>query len=268
MTVRRMGRRRPCPSTERMGRRRDKNLFAALACAFVALASCMPAPTRPLPPPPVQTVPTLTVVTVNVANAFALGNITWETKMDRLAEQIAASRQVPDIISMTESSGWTSCSSRPRTTAATTNSGSPHLAAAQRHRCDLPRGVTWSGADGTFGWGRCRYYTGDTVLYNPNRITNLTPSDVAGRAQVPHNHNISGFLVRRSLPICNRGARTNIPNLEQLIDGPPQVDKCNRPTPSAPVWDGRFRIRGAAMQSSPRWRVSGWSVFPIRRSMS
>jgi hypothetical protein len=193
--------------------------------------------------------PTLTVVTVNVANAFALGNITWEMKMDRLSEQIVASREVPDIISMTESSGWTWCS-----TPASDNSGDYDMVDRLIWRLRDRIGVTYRvaymvGAEGAFGWGRCHYYSGDTVLYNPNRITNLTPNDVAAKPQVAHNDNLLGFLVRRSLPICNRGARTNIPNLEQLIDGPAQVDKCNRATPSAPVWawqaqnpDGRYAV--------------------------
>jgi hypothetical protein len=219
-----------------------------------ATATTPPAPekpvrTRPLAPP-VQTAGTLTVVTVNIANAFALGgNITWEVKMDRLAAQIAASREVPDIISMTESSGWTSCS-----TPASDNSGDYDMVDRLIWRLRDGIGVTYRlaymvGAEGAFGWGRCHYYSGDTVLYNPNRITNLTPADVAGRAQVAHNYNLLGFLVRRSLPLCNRGARTNLPNLEQLIDGPPQTDKCNRPTPSAPAWawqeqmpDGSFGL--------------------------
>lgn len=210
-----------------------------------------PARTRPIGPPPVQTVRTLTVVTTNMANAFALnGNITWDMKVDRLAEQIAASGQVPDIISMTESSGWTNCSSP-----ASDNTGHYDMVDRLIWRLRNAFGLTYRiaylvGAEGAFGpLDRCRYYSGDTVIYNPNRIVNLTPSDVAGKPQVAHNTNHLGMLVRRSLPICNRGARTNIPDLEQLIDGPPQTDSCNRATPSAPAWawqeqmsDGTFGV--------------------------
>lgn len=219
-----------------------------------AVATTAPAPEkpvrgRPLPPPPVQTVPTLTVVTANIANAFALQGITWEMKMDRFAAFLVASKQVPDIISMTESSGWTTCS-----TPASDNTGHYDMVDRLIWRLRDGTGVTYRvaylvGAEGSLGGGRCRYYSGDTVLYNPNRITNLTPSDVATRPQVAHDTNHLGLLVRRSLPICNRGARTNIPNLEQLIDGPPQTDRCNRATPSAPAWawqeqmsDGTFGV--------------------------
>jgi hypothetical protein len=213
----------------------DGRMACGQAAATTPAAPERPARTRPLAPP-VQTAPALTVVTVNVANAFALGNITWQIKMDRLAEQITASREIPDIISMTESTGWTSC-----TSPASDNTGDYDMVDRLIWRLRDGVGVTYRvaylvGAEGAFAGGRCRYYSGDTVLYNPNRIVNLTPGDVAGKAQVAHNDNLRGFLVRRSLPICNRGSRTNIPDLEQLIDGPPQFDRCNRATPAAPAW--------------------------------
>ena len=204
--------------------------LVGLAGLFVALASCTTVPAA------VQK-RTLTVMTANIANAFALGGgITWEVKMDRLAEQLSSSGQVPDIISMTESSGWTNC-----TTPAQDNSGDYDMVDRLIWRLRDRLGVTFRvaylvGAQGSFGGGRCQYYSGDTVLYNPNRIINLTPGNVAARPQAAHNENLRGFQVRRSLPICNRGARTNIPDLEQLIDGPSQFDKCNRATPAAPAW--------------------------------
>lgn len=254
------------------------------ATATTPAAPEKPARTRPLAPP-VQTARTLTVVTVNVANAFALGKITWEMKMDRLAEMIVASREVPDIISMTESSGWTSCSSP-----ASDTSGDYDMVDRLVWRLRDGIGVTYRvaymvGAEGNLGGIRCHFYTGDTVLYNPNRITNLTPGDVAARPQVAHNTNHRGFLVRRSLPICNRGARTNIANFEQLIDGPPQFDKCNRATPSAPAWawqvqnpQGRYAIIATlarfglvgvpdasfdVVTTHPTWGEQKWQAAPI-----
>ena len=193
---------------------------------------------------------TLTVVTANIANAFALGGgITWEVKMDRLAAQIVATGAVPDIISITESSGWTNC-----TTPAWDNTGDYDMVDRLIWQLRTQLSVTYRvayliGAEGSFGAGRCHYFSGDTLIYNPNRIINLTPGNVAARPQVAHNDNLLGFLVRRSLPICNRGARTNISNLAQLIDGPSQFDKCNVATPSAPAWawqvqhpDGGFGV--------------------------
>lgn len=203
--------------------------------------------TAPRPPPGILRplpLPTLTVVTTNMANAFALQGVTWEMKMDRLAALIVASGQVPDIISMTEVSGWTSC-----TTPASDNSGDYDMIDRLIWRLRDGTGVTFRvaylvGADGSFGWGRCRYYSGDAVIYNPNRIVNLTPADVATRAQTSYNENLVGFQVRRSLPICARGARTNIAGLEQLIDGPGRVERCNQPTPAGPAWAWQVQIPG------------------------
>ena len=231
----------------------NKNLFAALTCAFVALASCTPDPeeparTRPLPPPPVQA--------LHAHRRDRERRERFRARQHRLGNEDGpagrADRREPRSTTssaMTESSGWTSC-----TTPASGNTGDYDMVDRLIWRLRNGIGVTYRvaymvGADGSFGWGRCRYYSGDTVLYNPNRITNLTPSDVAGRAQVPHNDNLLGFLVRRSLPICGRGARTNIPNLEQLIDGPPQFDRCNQPTPSAPVWAWQVRKSGGQLCS-------------------
>jgi hypothetical protein len=210
-----------------------------------------PAHTRPLPPPPVQPAATLTVVTVNYANSFAVSrNITWDVKVDRLAQHITTSGQVPDIISMTESSGWTTCSSPTHDNVAHYDMVD-RLIWRLRNSINVTYRVAYlTGQEGQFGFaGRCRYYSGDTVLYNPNKLVNLTPADVANRPQVLHDSTLLGMQVRKSLPICNRAARVNIPNLEQLIDGPPQIDRCNRETPSAPAWawqernpDGGFTL--------------------------
>src|SRR4029453_19056162 len=71
---------------------------------LLGVGGCGGGGTTPVPSRP------LTGVTANIGNAFALsGGITWQVKMDRLADQIAATGAVPDIISITESSGWTNC---------------------------------------------------------------------------------------------------------------------------------------------------------------
>jgi len=216
----------------------DGRRGCGLATAYTPPAPEPPARTTPIDrPPPVQVVGWLTVVTANQSNAFALGgNIHWETKVDRFAEQIAASGERPDIISMTESSGWTNCSSP-----ASDNSEHYDLVDRLIWRLRGSLGITYRvaylvGQEGAFGpFGRCHYFSGDTVIYNPNRVTNLTPSDVAGQIQVVHDSLLLGFQVRWSLPICDRGARINLPDLDLLIDGPFTRDRCNRDTPSAPA---------------------------------
>jgi hypothetical protein len=82
--------------------------------------------------------------------------------------------------------------------------------------------------------GSCTVYSGNAALYNPARLVNQSqfdPGSVAhdidqGLADIPH--------FRRSLPICNR--TTNWMPLPTLIDGPPQLDKCSKATPSGPSY--------------------------------
>lgn len=183
------------------------------------------------PPRPIA----LSVVTANTTNSFDMGSVPWPQKIDRFAAFIIASGPLPDIISMTESSGWTWCSSPTWQ-----STGDYQLADRLIGTLRRSRGVTYRvaymvGAEGSFGGGRCRYYSGDTVLYNPNRLSNITPADVAGRPQIAHNATDLGLQVRRSLPVCDLHY-TSFEPIEQLIDGPSQTDKCNRPTPSAPAW--------------------------------
>ena len=181
--------------------------------------------------------PSLSVVTVNMANAVDLSGVAWQSRVDRLAAAIANAELVPDVISMTESAGWWVC-----------RNGGPHAAdydvvdrliSDLRDRLDATYRVAYMvGTSGVvkngIGVSICAYYTGDTLLYNPDRLANLTPSDVAGKPQIAHDADDFGFRIRRSLPLCTRG--TSRMPLEDLIDGPPQTDACGRETPSGPAF--------------------------------
>ncbi len=182
--------------------------------------------------------PLLSVVTVNIANATDVGGVHWQTRIDRLSAAIANAEIVPDIISMTESAGLWRCSSLPFTKAGDYDMAD-RLIYDLRRRLDARYRVAYMvGASGTVnnfaGTPLCWYYTGDTLLYNPDRLQNLTPADVAGKAQEMHDGPLLGFQVRHSLPLCTRG--TNLEPLEQLIDGPMQTERCNQQTPSGPAW--------------------------------
>ena len=180
--------------------------------------------------------PTLSVVTVNMANAVDLSGVDWKTRVDRLAAAIENAQLVPDIISMTESAGSWSCSGGPR---ADDYDMVDRLLWVLRERLDARYRVAYMvGASGVvrngIGVAVCSYYTGDTLLYNSDRLVNLTPDDVGGKPQIAHDDPFTGVRIRRSLPLCTRG--TNRMPLEQLIDGPPQSDKCSKETPSGPAW--------------------------------
>jgi hypothetical protein len=182
--------------------------------------------------------PSLSVVTVNIANATDVGGVNWQTRIDRLSAAIENAQLVPDLISMTESSGLWRCSSLPFTKAGDYDMAD-RLIRDLRLRLDARYRVAYMvGASGNVnnfaGTPLCWYFSGDTLLYNPARLQNLTPEDVAGKAQVMHDSLLLGFQVRHSLPICTRG--TNLEPLETLIDGAPQTDRCSQSTPSGPAW--------------------------------
>ncbi|MGH2554361.1 MAG: endonuclease/exonuclease/phosphatase family protein [Actinomycetota bacterium] len=185
-----------------------------------------------------QSMPTLSVVTVNMANAIPVNGVKWPTRVDRLTAAIASAELVPDIISLTESAGWWNCSLsdyprvddydmldrllwnlRGRLGAEYRIAYMVGYNGAVKNDLDLP--VCW-------------YFSGDTLLYNSDRLVNLTPDAVAGSPQVADDDQLIGFQIRRSLPLCLR--RTSMMPLEQLIDGPEQTDRCSSPTPSGPAF--------------------------------
>ncbi len=224
-----------------------RELGPTLATLIVLIfaAGCPSAPSVYTPTP----VPlTLTVVTANMANAFSsrdvFGDVTWEERADRFADLITANGLMPDIVSMTESTGWIYCGSD--------TSGDYDVVDRLIHEMKQRTGITYRvaymvGAWGVLGArrGSCEYFSGDTVLYNPQRLVNVTPADVAGRFQVAHDaSSVYGPLVRRSLPLCHRG--TTLEQLDLLIDGPPQVDKCGRATPSGPAWVLLVKLRNGS----------------------
>jgi hypothetical protein len=180
-----------------------------------------------------SSLPTLSVVTVNVANAVDLSGVDWKTRIDRLAAAIESAQLVPDIISMTESAGSWSCSGVGDYDVVDRLLWVLRERLGARYRVAYMVGTSGSVRNG-IGIPVCSYYTGDTLLYNPDRLVNLTPGDVAGKPQIGHDDPFTGVRVRRSLPLCTR--RSNRMPLEQLIDGPPQSDKCSQQTPSGPAW--------------------------------
>jgi endonuclease/exonuclease/phosphatase family metal-dependent hydrolase len=180
-----------------------------------------------------SSLPTLSVVTVNMANGVDLSGVAWRTRIDRLAAAIESAELVPDIISMTESAGWWSCAGVDDYDMVDRLLWVLKERLDARYRVAYMVGTSGSVRNG-IGISTCSYYTGDTLIYNSDRIVNLTPGDVAGKGQIGYDDPFTGVRVRRSLPLCTRG--TNLMSLEQLIDGPPQSDKCSVETPSGPAW--------------------------------
>jgi hypothetical protein len=207
----------------------------------LAIAACSAG--TPGPPPKV----TLSVVTANMANAADDQGLIWTQRIDRFSDAISTNAPAPDIISMTESAGFWHCWVPPNNR----NAEDYDLVDRLISNLETSTGVRYRvaylvGAKGeitnSLGTPHCTYYSGDTLLYNPARLKNLTPDDVAGLAQERHDGPLIGFQVRRSLPLCVRG--THLEPLEHMIDGPAQTDRCNMKTASGPAWAQIDRDRG------------------------
>lgn len=92
------------------------------------------------------------------------------------------------------------------------------------------------GNRGTYGASEfCRYYSGDAVLYNSARLVNRNPDEAAGVSTIRYDDALTGFQMRRSLPLCRPGS-ARMPTARNLIDGAPQNDDCSESAPSGPAW--------------------------------
>lgn len=178
----------------------------------------------------------LTVIAANFANATDSRGADWQTRVDRFVSETAVVGLVPDVISITETSGWWQNNTG---TAAGDYDVYDRLISDLRRSTGIGYRVAYMvGNEGTrrdgAGTPTAWYFSGDALLYNPSRIENLNVTELAALPQVPHADQHAGPAIRRSLPLCNR--TTTLEPLEDLIDGLVQVDKCARHTPGGPAW--------------------------------
>lgn len=194
----------------------------------------------------------LTVVVANLRGASPMEvggglippTVGFQERMRRLADQIADAGPAPDLILLTEVAGWANCGG------AGDYDQLDHLLAGLRNRF----GITWRiaflvGTWTSYGWfGQCSVFWSQAVLYNPARLANRTPEDAS--LAFAHDSGAQGRHVRRSLPPCHRGS--SLTPIESLLDGPPQTDRCGRPTPSGPAWTLFGALRASAGRFSLR----------------
>ena len=168
-------------------------------------------------------------------------DVDWPTRVRRLANWATGNK--PDIIALQEFWGWMNISWLPLFPCGGWNEdrGDYDFLDYLVRDLALTTGVTYrvaylSGYQTTARpLGICDVYGSQVMLYNPQRLINLTAQDTS-ETSIPHDAQRSSRLkhFRRSLPLCDR--RTSFMPLGSLIDGPPQTDKCGRETPSGPVW--------------------------------
>lgn len=168
-------------------------------------------------------------------------NGNWITRCDNLVNWIEGNKY-PDIIAIQEAFGWVWC---PTNFDLLTDyeelfymisklNMNPNV----NYRIAYLTGVDAKGrGDCGIGGGvlgGCDLYSGKAVIYNSNRLSNLTSND--SDLSVDHTYNYGNStspIFRRSLPACN--VKPVYSNLISQIDGPGQNDKCLS-KPSGKVW--------------------------------
>lgn len=190
--------------------------------------------------------PDLAIVTVNMAghatfpDTSVSGGADWRVRADRLADAVAnlGPDRRPDVISLTEVEGWRWCSPGTGDTV-----GDYDMIARLVERLTARTGVPYRiaymvGNRGAFGlFAQCRYFSGDVVLYNPERLSNRNLDDAPDISPTPHDAGTLGLQRRYSLPFCNPGSAPS--TIRDRIDGAPQSSNCGS-VPSGPAWTWIF----------------------------
>ena len=168
--------------------------------------------------------------------------VRWEDRFRRIASWMKETGTKPDIIPLQEAVGWIWCPTNFETiqdyAALDLLLDAIHDATGEQYRLAYLVDTQVHGALGNCGigggvLGGCQVWGTRALLYRPSQLRNALATVSA--PAVPHDdETIAGPHLRRSLPACNLAqGRADVAN---LIDGPPQYDKCNKPTPSGYTW--------------------------------
>ena len=221
---------------------------------------------------PVTNVSSISVLAINAVGTATHEGVPWRTRYERIASW-AAQNIAPDVITLTEFRGWLvqligTCDGYPPGVSLGDYDAIDFLLERLRAATGITYRVAYlSGGEASGYAGRCLFYAAHAMLYNPDRLINRTAQADTSTA-VGHNDQILRLHLRRSLPLCNR--QSNLMPLDTLIDGAPQRDKCNRETPSGPVWITRrsgyswpiaTSIRFSPVQD-PSWTVDILNIHP------
>ncbi|MDF0675555.1 MAG: hypothetical protein P0120_14630 [Nitrospira sp.] len=187
----------------------------------------------------------ISILTINlrgVVDVPCRTGVRWEDRFRRIATWMKETGNRPDIIPLQEAVGWIWCPTNFETiqdyTALDLLLDAIRDATGEQYRIAYLVDSKVHGALGDCGigggvLGGCQVWGTRALLYRASRLRNDLAT--AFSDAVPHDDGqIIGPHLRRSLPACNMApGRTDVTN---FIDGIPQVDKCDRPTPSGFTW--------------------------------
>lgn len=170
----------------------------------------------------------------------------WPVRFQRIADWIQTASSLPDVIALQEAPGYWDCGPDDPTRlqdyaaldflldAIRINTGKQYrIAYLISHKMQGGEGDGWIMSDRT---GGCTARGGRALLYLPSRIRNVQASVPTIGFGYDDELNFGVHLIN-SLPCCNPAARRA--DVCGFIDGPSQMAKCNRPTPSGAAWTRR-----------------------------
>jgi hypothetical protein len=231
-----------------------------LVCAATIVLSAASCP--PKPAAPVET--RISILQLNLRGISDVPNGDrdgfWETRYHRIGADLRNLRAVPDVIALQEVIARVWCPDNPNFI----------LDYEPLYRLirelQFGTGVRYRIAyfqiftrDRRFGWGptsyggptpECRGTSGLAMLYNPDRLVNLSvaesgPAALSGSALF--NADTTHAMIRRSMPCCAGKVRPGTELVCSLVDGPMQSDVCESPAglamhATADVAVGRFAL--------------------------
>ena len=187
----------------------------------------------------------ISVLTINlrgVVDVPCRTGVRWDERFRRIATWMKDTGNRPDIIPLQEAVGWVWCPTNFQTIEDYTSLDllldAIRDATGEQYRIAYLVDTEVHGGLGDCGigggvLGGCKVWGSRALLYRSSRLRNDLAS-VFSNAVAHDDGQVTGPHLRRSLPACNMASsRTDVQN---VIDGIPQVDKCNRPTPSGLTW--------------------------------
>lgn len=188
----------------------------------------------------------ISVLTINlkgVSDYPSCGtSVFWEDRYRRIGAWLKQTGNKPDIIPLQEAVGWMWCPTNPSLikdyAALDFLLDEIRTATGEQYRIAYLTDSQVSGGRGDCGVhsptaGGCKLYGNLALLYLPTRLRNAL-ADPVGTGIAHDDENVTELHLRRSLPACNLALGRE--DVAGVIDGFPQLDKCNRPTPSGLTW--------------------------------
>jgi len=193
----------------------------------------------------------LTVFFGNLNGSNDTFGVHWRDRARRMADAVAEAGMTPDVLVLTEVSGWTQIAFYQfwNRTRASDYETLQALHEEFRRTTGIDYRLAYVVGQVAQITGSGEYFQAEVVFYNPNRLRNLTADEAAHFPSAHHTSQRRGVHLRRSLPNC--GTQAIRAYINARMDGPTNDEKCGYGSPTGAAWafmltpDGAPRRVGA-----------------------